>query len=350
MLSCGRVSKSKNSVFMSHLKSFALFLCFIYFLALIMGYPETHGPSTDPTSIKITEEEVKGEGREGLGLYWKTGFLKKIYLQNQALKLFEEELLEGDTKPKEIFRRLQRSLVQNIFFIGLCLFWLCLLGFYLLNSTEKYLFLNKLSTFLLLFSSILLLIDLFLLYHKRSVESILEIFFTSTLAVTQSIILFFGVIILFHQFMLDKIKSRKKEKRSKAKDREVEVQNLHFFSMKWKLLFPLVFHFFLICIAALLLANFFLFPLYSLQLSFPNFFALFLFMLVLLLIAYYTHAYWRMFFGYKVKNNFSIALTFLGYRLLRNTLFLLSIFIIVSLLVGSVIFITAYNVDILNSL
>ena len=333
---------------MPHLKAFALFLCFIYFLALVMGYPEARFPS--PTIIKITEPEPQEAQAQVLGFYWKTGILKKIYLQAQALDLFEEELLEGDTKPEEIFRSLQRSLVQNIFFLCLSIFWLCLLGLYLLNFRAKDLFLKKLSNFLLLSSTLFLSADIFLSYHRGILKSISESSFTSVRTSAEIIILFFSMTALLYQFVLSKIKARQAAKSSNAEAVEGETQSLHSFSIKWRSLSPFVFHFLLICAAALLLANSLLFPLYALQLSFPNFFALFLFLLVLALIAYYVYAYWSMFFVDKAKNSLSIALTFLAYRLLRNTLFLLSIFFIVGLLVGSIIFITTYNVDILHSI
>ena len=130
---------------MRSLKTFALFLCFLYFLALVMGYPEIGSPSA--RIIKITEEGVEPKPE----FYWKTGILKRIYLQDQALTAFEDKLLEGDTKPEEIFRRLHRSLIQDIFFLVLSLLWVCLLGLCSLNLKTKHIFLDRLSTLLLLF-------------------------------------------------------------------------------------------------------------------------------------------------------------------------------------------------------
>ena len=311
-----------------------------------MGYPEARLDS--PTSIKITEQEPQEP--PALSFYWKTGVLKKIYLQAQALDLFEEKLLEGDTKPEEIFRRLHRALIQNIFFLCLNALYLCLLGLCLLNFSAKHSFLNKLSTFLLLSSAIFLSADLFLLYYRGMMESISGNFFISIIDSAGILLLFFSIFVLLCQFISNKIKGSQKVKDSQRELRKSETRDLHLFPVKGKALFLIVFHFFLICAAALLLANFFLFPLYSLQLSFPNFFALFLFLLVLLIVAYYTYAYWHVLSRHKAKSNLAIALAFLAYRLLHNVIFLFSVFIVIGLLAGSIVLISAYNVDILRSL
>ena len=156
-----------------------------------------------------------------------------------------------------------------------------------------------------------------------------------------------ALLVLFYQSVFSKIKAGQKARNEQKKPAQARTQSSYPFFVKWKTFFPLVFHFLMICIAALLLANLFLFPLYTLQLSFPNFFALFLFLFVILITAYYTYSYWHSFSENKSKSNFSIALAFLGHRLLHNTVFLLSILFFVTLLVGSIILITTYNIDVL---
>ena len=312
------------------LHSSALFACFLYFLALLAGYPELRLPS--PTEIKITETETK-ENTDS-NLYWKTGSLKSLFLQKEALALFEEELLEGDLRPKEIFRSLRRSFIQDIFLLCLNLLWFFLLGLCLLNVSAKHHFLDKLSAFLLLSTVFLLSGNLLLLYSEvKKAEESMGIPSFSLLSIAQVVVLLSSLTSLLCRFF------------SKSPFRE---RASSFLKAKTFSLFA--FHFSLICLGALLLANVFLFPLYALQISFPAFFALFLFFFLLLLLGYYSYAHRSMLPGTTGENNFFLALSLLAYRSMVKSLFFLSIFFILGIIGGSIILITVYNVGFLKAL
>ena len=334
------------------LKVITILFYFIYFLLILLGNPEQL-----TRTLEETGTEIRNKKSHTQNFFWKTGLLNKTWLQYQAASSFEEQLLEGDTKPSEIFRSLNRSIVQNIFFLGLTIFWLCLVAFYLIASSSKYKFLESLSGYILLLSFIVIILKLTFpettkfSNHATSYD-IKDKIETPLITWLEISLVFLSIVnLVYHIFYkITRLIKEKKGLRPKTKKLSSK-ENLHAakLNINWQAIPPIVLHFLLICLASILLANLILLPIYALQLSFPQIFAFFLFFIMFLALLYYSHAYWHLLSDEKARAQFSVALAYLAFRLFRNAIFLTFVIIIVALIMGSIILISSYNVGLLKN-
>ena len=108
-------------------------------------------------------------------------------------------------------------------------------------------------------------------------------------------------------------------------------------------------HIFILFVVGVLLSNLILLPIYKLQVAFPGLFGLLIVFALLGLAVFYVNAYMKVSPSDTPLPVFS-GITFLGYRMMNNTLFILKILSIVLLVVISVIFLADINIGFLESI
>ncbi len=333
---------------MHYIKTIGLLLYAIYFSFLLTGHPEKKLEFSE--NIIVLSDEVDSQDSQSVW-YWKLGNFSRVLRQHQALSDFMEPVLEGDLKPEAIFRRLNRSLIQGYFILAFNVFWLFLIFLSLLAIRFHYKFLDVQLFFIVMLSS-LYLITLSFLYRYEEWEG--YIFSEASISV-QSIfemgLLFISFFILIKYYIFDKRKAKK------ITNREGEITSVSLivssgfsFSKSGRYILQGILHFFLISLFSVLLSNLFLFPLYTLQLSFPNLFTFFLIGGLLMLGLYYAYSYWQRICltSPKGKMGFSLGLNFLNYRLLQNMIFFIGMAFLITIAIGSIIVIATYNMNFLQ--
>ncbi len=319
------------------------FFYFIYFLSLLCGYPEYKTQILK--EIDLTQSETH--------FYWRIGTVKETWVQYQTLSNLEEPLLKGDAKPKEVFRNLNRVIVQKIFFTLLNLFWLTLLGLCLICLHLSYPFLRPLSTILLTISTIYVSLNFILASSETQTIHPFFNYYPIKFASEKFLIIISLADLIWQFFSGRKKLYAKKNIRVKYKKihfLQTSLQKILTLSIHSNKLLIFLLHFLTICFISAILANLILFPLYYLQLTFPHGFAFFLTGLLLILIIYYSYAYKITMTSSKSKVSFSIGLTFLCYRILQNTILVTSALILIILLMISIILFTIYNIDTLTNI
>ena len=144
---------------MRSFKVFGLILYLLYFSALLFGYPEYDIVAKNiqdeiaevGQQSKIAKKSIQKKKEEG-GFYWQMGLIDKVSLQTQARLALQEELLEGDGRPQNIFRDVNRALLQDAIFLVLSILWCGLIFLCLLNHRLHYYFLENLINIILLVS------------------------------------------------------------------------------------------------------------------------------------------------------------------------------------------------------
>jgi len=98
------------------------------------------------------------------------------------------------------------------------------------------------------------------------------------------------------------------------------------------------------------LANFIVLPVYYLQLSFPGFFGMLLLGAFLVLAFFYVRAYIRVSAMQGGATDAAVSRSFLGFRILSNSIFVAAVLSGVLLVITLVIMLTIANLDVLQTL
>ncbi|MBL8020963.1 MAG: hypothetical protein JNM27_14930, partial [Leptospirales bacterium] len=102
--------------------------------------------------------------------------------------------------------------------------------------------------------------------------------------------------------------------------------------------------------ASALIANFVVLPVYYLQMSFPTFFAFLLFVSLAGLAVFYVRAYGKVAHSQNPDPQITTAVSFLGFRILTNTMFLTGVIAILTFLITLVVVMSVVNLDILQTI
>ena len=370
---------------MNILKEIVVVLYFTYFLALLVGYPEipsiTNEEKMEQELNLIAKElapkkEIKNESdtknlesisvnidtvEKPILMEWQLGQLQRVWLQYQAQEALTDPLLIGDAKPEDLFHLLNRSLVKDTFLLGVNFFWCLVLGLYLLVHKQSYSFISSLTTVITGFSTLYFSLALTIYYATESQHPPTAFTPIHLRPLVETLLLMLSIIILaWHYYLISKSYSRQSLSKTESSPQSKAIFH-RILDKRFSIPLPQVikswlrffYHFGMISLFALLLANLLLLPLYTLQLAYPSSFAFCLIGFLLLATIYYAHAHWHTIHSTESKGEKTPATTgivLLSYRLLYNMGFFVSALLVISLLGGIIVLLVLSNVDLIRNL
>lgn len=327
---------------------------FFYLLTYVSGCPE-HAIATQTPRMELREdklpllEKTPDPAPAALETIWGAGLLERTILQRKALSVFRDPLLESDSRPDKLLRGMERSLTADIVLLFLCLAWSALLLATLGALRRKHWFYRPMLLMVLGPLVVALLLVLMNVRRPEVIEAARSgVLYQAWLLLGRiyvELTLLLGGSALFLARLLPE----------RTQDQMTELSFMgHLMApaapgRRVRRALSTVAQISAIMAAALATANLILFPLYILQISFPRFFAGLLAALLLALSFFYVRAYVRVSQSQSAVGGTLSGSAFLGFRLLRNTLFVSATVLLVVVTVSIIIVITMLNIDFLQS-
>jgi hypothetical protein len=313
---------------MSRLVSVSVALLFVYYASFITGRPALQ-----------TKEPAASES-PGVQLAFKPGLIERALLQGRALAL-SDPLLESDTEPEKLFRTMERSYSGDLFTIGAMSLWCA--GFLLcfVAIARRVWFARSMTVYLLIPSGLALLLTLFAVRRPAlqadrflSYDHMLMAFVEFALLLLALASIFLAVRVPeVRTGFLDHLQARRKSWTSSLGRLPGAVLQIA-----------------AIGLVSAALANFIVLPVYYLQLSFPGFFGLLLLCALLILAFFYVRAYLRVSAMQGGATDAAVSMSFLGFRILSNSIFVAAVLSGVLLVITLVIMLTVANLDVLQTI
>ncbi|MCR9145312.1 MAG: hypothetical protein NXI24_23940 [bacterium] len=296
----------------------------------------------DPMALRRAELEA---AKSRVVFKRKPGLVERVLVERRMLAVFDDPLLESDSRPEDLLRQIARSFTTEAVQTGVNAFWcaqilLCLVAFW-----KRHWFYGPMSTIVMLISVLMLSFDL--ITAQRSAMALYENQTGQLLEAAVGALL----IVLGSGFLLQKIL---------PPHGRLFLTETNFMGHMRRLPLPAgaprrarflkpTFEIGAIMLVGLIVANLLLFPIYKLQLSFPGFFAGLLSVGMLVLAYFYVQAYSKVARSQQspgdtgAVSRFS-AIAFLGFRMLSNTFYIIAVVSLVCVIFGLAIVLTAYNI------
>ena len=271
---------------------------------------------------------------------WKTGLITRVYLQKKSRDLFDDPLLISDARPENFFKYIDRTLTGDTFFLFLDIVWIAMFILAIIAFLKKHWFYHSFLKILLYPTIIFLLVILLTTRRETLIISNAGLFVFMEI-ILETLLLFMGLALVFKS-SLPHPKIKWIPFMEHLSDKFAGAGSTSPARME-SLIQILV-----LVAAGLVLSNLILLPIYKLQLTFPGMFAmLFLFALVSLGF-FYTTAYMKVSSSGNNEVSFLSGISFLGYRILRNTIFIVKIILIVSFTIAALVFLADSNIKLLE--
>lgn len=275
---------------------------------------------------------------------WSPGLIEMVSVQNRALGHFQDALLESDSRPEKLLKDLEREQIGSITILTLVVFWLFCLFLGLTALIRKHWFYRPMSSLLFGVNLGVLLINMTTVRSRRMEDlagydythAILAIFEFAVFLLTAFVLLkrtLPGKSLNLDQAFMDHLRSG---------PQRISQRIISFFGTS--------FHIGLVMLAGLIIANVLLLPIYMLQLSFQKIFVLLLIAFLLGLAIWYIRAYLQLARDRGDVVALDSGIAFLGYRLSKNSLFIISVIIAVSLVITIILLATVINTNFLQSI
>ncbi|MDH5657300.1 MAG: hypothetical protein OEZ34_15415 [Spirochaetia bacterium] len=333
----------------------ALIAFLLYFISFLTGRP---GVEIDPyaqDSTFFTEERSDEEFKSDLSdennliekksavSNWKTGLVKRVYLQHKSMNLFDDPLLVSDSRPDNFFKNIERTFTGDIFFLIINTVWVFMFVLAIAALLRRHWFYHPFLR-ILIYPSILFVMVLLVTTRRENIIFTNDQFTAFFEIIIESILLFAGLALIFQSYLAPK------ESRPIPFMEHLNYRKLMDPSRDWKVNLESLLQIVILFGVGILLSNLILLPIYKLQVAFPGLFALLLLSILFLLAFFYVTAYMKVSSSNSSAGSVFSGISFLGYRILRNTLFLLKILSIVLLVVITVILLANFNIGILETI
>lgn len=333
----------------------ALYL--IYFLTFVAGGPRARSAYQGPTGETLNEEEAYAviedddpmadleaiQNQRIHDVYWRPGLFAQLVVMNRARDLIEDELLESDARPEKLFRNLERSRTGLLFALALALFWCGAHLLSLVALVRNQWFARPMTLYTITPSMFFLLI--YLLAVQRERLSLMDGNAYLLVGVAIETLLFFLGAFLVMSMLIPGAR------RAAVDDRFMSHQFLKGAPLGRRLggFLRAAGQIVVIGAGGLLISNLLLLPIFSLQLNFPTLFTGLIVFGVLVLVIFYTSAYVRVSRKDDYQPDHLLGLTFLGFRMQKNTLFLLSIIALIVVILSSIVLVSYANINLLET-
>ncbi|MCB1173544.1 MAG: hypothetical protein KDK39_08270 [Leptospiraceae bacterium] len=277
---------------------------------------------------------------------WQPGYPGMALLLSRLAQDFHDPILESESRPQLLFDEIDRSLAANLTLAILMTVWIVFLVLTLYSLLRRHWFYERMSLFAFGISMLITITNLLttrkLQIHDFSAYSNLPLL---------GALLETGLLLLSALVLLQRTLPQSSSKQTPSaeqgfmlhtshKPAENAGQSLGFLTSGG--------HVIIILLTGLLIANLLLLPLYQLQLNFP---AVFIFSLVFLcatLMLWYIQAYVRIMHAKHNSWHWLAGISYLGFRITRNTLFISSVIVLISLILTVILIMTFYNTAVLQ--
>ncbi len=350
---------------MFRVHTFVISALFVYFLSFITGCPAmVEKRSATPPPAKLSpgarllpnitpgsgdkqSEKKKVERRT----IWAPGLLEKVLRQNRALKLFQDPLLESDSRPEKLLRGMEHSFTADISLLAATIAWCAFILLTLLALLKRHWFYQPMLYMVVPVSAAAIFVLLLSeraneLFPSAGVSPGTANPLLMARAYMETLLFFGGLLLILHRFLPDTDSTRLSELKFMGHlNTRPGTAGARFRNFA-----AIVFQVMAIIFAGLLLANFILLPIFLMQLSFPGVFAILLAGGLLVLARFYTRAYANVSRSQHAEASYFSSWSFLGFRILRNSLFITSIIMMILIAVIILVILAATNIDILESI
>lgn len=299
-----------------------LFLFFLYFFSIITGRPDLFGPGA---------------------VSWSPGLLQEVMIQSTVLDELNDPLLESDAKPDNLFRSIGRSLTSDQTMLFLASFWSVLILLCMVAGIKEHWFYVPMKTLLIGSSTIALLIILLIGRNRQLIMATgdpVPVQLMIGVAV-ETVLLFTGIAVVLRELLPIERNGRAFLDFLQKPAGSLKKKTASFLTVLFQLM--------IIALAGLFISNFIVLPAYRLQMSFPGFFAAVLAFGLILLALFYIFSYYRVSKMTGESPSYPSSAAFLGFRMLRNTLFIAAIFAAVVSVITLVVVIAVFNIDSLQT-
>lgn len=331
-----------------------LFLMFFYFISYLTGRLDIRIlESGDPFENNVTlldeegnSETVTEEENSDVSVEFRPGLIQKVVHISTARDFLEDPLLESDARPEKLFRNLERAHILNVFLLTAVSAWSVLMILTLYAVIRKHWFSRPMLA-LVLIPTVIALLGIMGILRKSELQSVGYHPVIIAWATFETILLAGSIWILFGLAfppLPSLLKSLRYDFMDHMRKRRTSFRAVLRAGMQ------ISYHIFLIAIAALVLSNLFLLPVYIMQTEYPGLFAGILVFGLLSLAFFYIMAYSRVSRSQGGKPDPLTALSFLGFRFINNGLFLMGIAAVVVVIFGLVIVSALLNIEALQSI
>lgn len=299
----------------------------------------------DPKDMDSMEVLLEGSGRE-LTPQWgiERGLISKIRLTSTVMEELNEKTIPADAQLEATVDRISRILLgQKIM--------LFIYGFLILLSITSFLALYYKAWFYTYLNRSLYLISILpvLMSLQHPLRSIPQ---TPIIGAILSVLLFVLTILLIYMlFMISKVYGDKADRfnvfQTIQDGEEREFQSASSSRISWV---PMLFHFGGIMLAGILLGNLVYIPIFLLQKHYSFEFGILLIVLLLLMMAFYIRNYFRMGKSEELTytGNVNLSVSYLQFRVIRNTIFIVFTVVGVTLFVVLLFTILSINTSVLD--
>ncbi|MCE9597357.1 MAG: hypothetical protein K8S54_05250 [Spirochaetia bacterium] len=314
---------------MSRLTFFAVLAFFIYYVTFLTGRPAFEASDAEPGKATSAQLTIK------------PGLIHRALLQKKALTL-RDSLLESDAEPERLFRNLERSYSGDLFYSGALAFW-CASFLLCAISLRQRVWFGRTMAWLLLVPSVLSMLLVLFGIRRELYTTMREPYDALFMSSIETFLFLLGAAALIRSSIfanrqaatpfLDHLQTRQREWLDYFRRAPITALQVAAIS-----------------VASALIANFVVLPVYYLQMSFPTFFAFLLFVSLAGLAVFYVRAYGKVAHAQNPNPQVSTAISFLGFRILTNTMFLTGVISILALLITLVVVLSIVNLDVLQTI
>ncbi|EKS01957.1 putative membrane protein [Leptospira mayottensis 200901122] len=299
----------------------------------------------DPKDMDSMEVLLEGSGRE-LAPQWgiERGLISKIRLTSTVMEELNEKTIPADAQLEATVDRISRILLGQkimLFIYGFLIFLSITSFLALYYKAWFYTYLNR-SLYLISILPVLMSLQ----HPLRSIPQ------TPVIGTVSSVFLFVLTILLIYMiFMISKVYEDKADRfnvlQTIQDGEEREFQSASSSRISWV---PMLFHFGGIMLAGILLGNLVYIPIFLLQKHYSFEFGILLIILLFFMMLFYIRNYFRMGKNNELTStgNITLSVSYLQFRVIRNTIFIVFTVVGVTLFVVLLFTILSINTSILD--
>ncbi|MCB1315080.1 MAG: hypothetical protein KDK27_03955 [Leptospiraceae bacterium] len=307
--------------------------------------PDESQEADSENPLRFSESELLTEPVQDVewSIGWQPGLIEYVSVERTMLRMFHDPMLDSDGTPEQLLRSLERSLTSDIASLILTIFWCVVLALNLAALHRRLWFYKPMSNITIGFS--MLAFITILMATRRSAFALgtemtdqlvragieLLLFLAGSAVLMQRVLPSYGPEHEHNESFLDHMRDL---------EHRLPVRVRNAIRSAWQVS--------LVALAGVALANLILLPVYKLQLSFPGFFGFLLIAGILVLSYFYIRAYRNVARSQKQEAGLVSGLAFLGFRLLRNTLFITTLLMVIGLVMTLIVWITVQNTSVLE--
>ncbi|EMJ56853.1 putative membrane protein [Leptospira interrogans str. UT126] len=299
----------------------------------------------DPKDVDSMEALLEGSGREHAAQWGiERGLISKIQLTSKVMEELNEKTIPSDAQLEATVDRISRILLGQkimLFIYGFLIFLSATSFLALHHKAWFYTYLNR-SLYLISVLPILMSLQ----YPLKSIPQ------TPIVGTISSLFLFVLTVLLIYMFFtISKVYENQADRfavfQTAQNGEEGEFQSASSSKISW---IPMLFHFSGIMITGILLGNLIYIPIFLLQKHYSFEFGILLIVLLLLMMTFYIRNYFRMGKNEELTStgNITLSISYLQFRIIRNTIFIVFAVLGVTLFVVLLFTILSMNTWILD--